>query len=292
MPGQRFAFGSFVFDADAGTLFRRGVPVPLGYRASRLLAVFLNRPGEVLSKTGLIDTAWEGAAVEEGNLSVQIASLRKHLGQSDAGGEWIATVPRVGYRFVGSVDRQSEGVHRNIDASSKAEYASGPAIAVLPFANLSDDPAQDYFADGMVEDIITGLARIKGLFGDRAQFELPLQGQGRGRAPSRTRSRRPLRSGGRRPQGRRPAEDYRPAHRCGQWRHIWVERYDRAIADIFAVQDEITQSVVAAIEPQLYAAENLRTQTKQPEISTPGNTSCARCRMSGPGLRRRTTRRL
>ena len=100
MPGRRFAFGPFVLDPEAGALSRNGAPIPIPYRASLLLTAFLNRPGEVLTKSDLIETAWQGAAVEEGNLAVQIAALRKLLGQSPEGGEWIATVPRVGYRFV------------------------------------------------------------------------------------------------------------------------------------------------------------------------------------------------
>src|SRR5437016_12121812 len=104
MTGRRFAFGSFVLNSETGTLLRQGVPVALGYRAFLLLTAFLNRPGEVLTKSDLIDAAWQGAAVEETNLSVQIASLRKHLGGPPGGGDWIAPVPRVGYGFVGSVE--------------------------------------------------------------------------------------------------------------------------------------------------------------------------------------------
>ena len=105
MPGRSFAFGHFVLNPEAGTLLHKGVPVPVPYRASLLLTAFLNRPGEVLTKSDLIETAWQGAAVEEGNLAVQIAALRKLLGQSPEGGEWITTVPRVGYRF--AVRRES-----------------------------------------------------------------------------------------------------------------------------------------------------------------------------------------
>ncbi len=85
MRARRFAFGPFVLDAEAGALLRKGEPVPLGYRAMLLLTAFLDRPGEVLTKSDLIDAAWQGAAVEEGNLSVQIAALRKLLGQSPGG---------------------------------------------------------------------------------------------------------------------------------------------------------------------------------------------------------------
>ena len=130
MPSRSFAFGAFVLDPEAGTILRRGEPVPLGYRAFLLLTAFLNRPGEVLTKGDLIDAAWQGAAVEETNLSVQIASLRKHLGQSPVGGEWIATVHRVGYRFIGPVDRGAAGVRAETGGSSTKEPGSGPSVGL------------------------------------------------------------------------------------------------------------------------------------------------------------------
>src|ERR1700675_4366486 len=85
MPDRRFAFGPFVLDAEAGTLLRKGAPVPVPYRAFLLLAAFLDRPGEVLTKSDLIDAAWQGAAVEEGNLSVQVAALRSPHRQTKPG---------------------------------------------------------------------------------------------------------------------------------------------------------------------------------------------------------------
>src|SRR6516225_6552592 len=98
---ERFAFGPFVLDPEAGTLVRQGVPVPVGYRGLRLLSAMVKRQGEAVTKSDLMDAAWPGTAVEEANLTVQIASLRKLLGRSAEGTEWIATVPRVGYRFAG-----------------------------------------------------------------------------------------------------------------------------------------------------------------------------------------------
>ena len=161
MPGRRLAFGPFVLNAEAGTLLRGGEPVPVGYRGFLLLSAFVDRPGKVLTKSDLIDAAWQGAVVEETNLSVQIASLRKHLGQAPGGGDWIATIPRVGYRFVGVVDYLPDGPDRNTGPSTTREPQTGPSIAVLPFVNLSDDRDQEYFADGMVEEIITALSRLR-----------------------------------------------------------------------------------------------------------------------------------
>src|SRR4051794_24646316 len=104
MLRQRFTFGPFLLNPGSGTLLRDGEPLAVGGRGVLLLEALLKRPGEVLTKADLMDAAWPGTAVEESNLSVQIASLRKLLGSCPGGGDWIATIPRIGYRFVGELE--------------------------------------------------------------------------------------------------------------------------------------------------------------------------------------------
>jgi DNA-binding winged helix-turn-helix (wHTH) protein len=128
---KRLAFGPFVLDAARGTPTCDSRPVPIHHKGLRLLNVLLGAPGEVIDKRALMDAAWPGTAVEESNLSVQIAALRKLLGAAHDGSEWIATVPRAGYRFTGAVSRGDE--------RSAEDSEQRPLIAVLPFGNVSEE---------------------------------------------------------------------------------------------------------------------------------------------------------
>src|SRR5215468_8082009 len=102
------AFGPFRLDAEAEILFRGSEPLPVGKRAVALLRILIERAGAPVSKDALIDAAWSGLAVEESNLTVQIAALRRALGEVPGGAGWIATLPRRGYRFVGPGVTKSE----------------------------------------------------------------------------------------------------------------------------------------------------------------------------------------
>src|SRR3569832_1217761 len=95
-----FAFGPFVLDRRRGSLLRAGRPIAISSKGFRLLEALLGSPGRKLANDELMQAAWGDTAVEESNLSVQIAALRKQLGPTAEGGDWITTVPRVGYRFV------------------------------------------------------------------------------------------------------------------------------------------------------------------------------------------------
>jgi DNA-binding winged helix-turn-helix (wHTH) protein len=163
--GDLYQFGPFRLDPKAGILFHGTEPTMLGQRAVALLRLLLQNAGAPVSKDALIEAGWGGLAIADNNLTVQIAALRRVLADAADAESWIETLPRRGYRYVGPA------VAANIpDASAAARAASAPilpekpSVAVLPFANLSGDPQQEYFAEGMVDDIITGLARIKWLF--------------------------------------------------------------------------------------------------------------------------------
>ncbi|MEH2542838.1 MULTISPECIES: winged helix-turn-helix domain-containing protein [unclassified Bradyrhizobium] len=121
------------------------------------MRAFLESPGRILDKASLMDVAWPGVAVEESNLSVQIAALRKLLGTAHDGSEWITTVPRVGYRFAGPVASRAQSATPQ-RAESNAQ--SRPIIAVLPF-DIIGEVDKEYLADGLTEDIITALSRFR-----------------------------------------------------------------------------------------------------------------------------------
>lgn len=246
MQGSRFAFGPFMLDPGAGTLLRNDAPVAVGYRGLRLLAALVERSGEVLGKAALMDAAWPGTAVEEGNLTVQIAQLRKLLGPSD-GREWIATVPRVGYRFTGAVRQLGGAKRRPLPPPGK------PSIAVLPFANISNDLEQESFADGLTEDLITDLSRISGLFVVARHSAFAYKGKAMDvREIAEDLGVRYLLEGStRRAAGRVRVNVHLADAVSGD--QLWAERFDRGLEDIFAVQDEITAKIVEALLGRLCA---------------------------------------
>jgi TolB-like protein len=258
MQGSRFAFGPFVLDPDAGTLLRNDDPVAIGYRALKLLVAFAGRPGEVLSKAELMDAAWPGTAVEEGNLTVQIAQLRKLLGSAADGGEWISTVPRVGYRFTGAVEQRDGAKRKSLPLPGK------PSIAVLPFVTLSNDPGEESFADGLTEDLITDLSRISGLFVIARNSAFAYKGKAmdvRGIAQDLG-VRYLLEGSARRAAGRVRINAQLVDAVSGD--HLWAERFDRGLEDIFAVQDEVTAKIVEALSGRLSAAPP-RNRPRNPE---------------------------
>jgi TolB-like protein len=258
MPGRCFAFGPFVLNPEVGTLLHKGVPVLIPYRAFRLLTAFLNRPGEVLTKSDLIDAVWEGAVVEENNLAVQVAALRKLLGQSPEGGQWITTVPRVGYRFTRTSDSGLPGRVDTSDAYNGDEvaFAQRPSIAVMPFANVGGEKEQEYFADGITEDIITALGRFRWFSVIARNSSLLYKDTSLDpKQVARELGVQYLLEG----SVRKAAQAVRISARlvdATTGTQIWAERYDLEVTEVFAIQDEIAERVVGEIEPELLKTES------------------------------------
>ncbi len=154
---------------------------------------------------------------------------------------------------------------RHCDSGPSLPLPDKPSIAVLPFQNLSGDPEQEYFADGMVEEITTALSKVRWFFVIARNSSFTYKGRAVDvRQVARELDVRYVLEGSVRKAGNRIRISAQLIN-TETGSHVWAERYDGDLADIFAVQDEITERVVAAIEPQLYAAEHVRSQRERPE---------------------------
>ena len=264
MTHRSICFGPFILKPETGTLLRDGLPVTVGYRAFLLLKAMLARPGEIFTKAELFEAGWPGAVVEETNLSVQIATLRKALGAPSGDAEWITTIPRVGYRFQAEV-AVLEAVPPTARRDTNPGGGPRPSIAVLPFSNLSPDPQHEYLADGIVEDIIAGLSRLRWLAVVARNSSFAYKGKTVDiRTIAAELGVRYLLEGGVRPGDNRLRVTSRLVDGA-TGSQVWAEQFDGAASDVFAVQDKIAKGVVASIEPQLYAAEETLTQHRPPE---------------------------
>jgi TolB-like protein/DNA-binding SARP family transcriptional activator len=256
-------FGPFRLDADAGILFHGAEPTPLGQRAVVLLALLVRRAGAPVSKEALIEAAWPTQTIEDSNLTVQIAAARRTLEDLTGDPRWIETLPRRGYRYVGPAVHQDRAA-----AGSEAPALTmpdRPSVAVLPFANLSGDAEQDYFADGMVDDIITGLSRINWLFVIARNSTFIYKGRAVDvKQVGRELGVRYVLEGSVRKTGARLRITGQLID-ASTGMHVWAERYDRRSEDIFALQDEIALSVVGAIAPSVRRAEIDRIKRKRPD---------------------------
>ena len=159
MPPDEVAFGPFRLDLARRQLSRDGAPVQLGGRALDLLASLAAAKGAVVTKDQLIAEIWPGAVVDENNIQVHISALRKALDEGGGGQRYVRTVQGQGYRLVGIDAAEPLGTTGNLGESPS--IPERPSIAILPFANLGNDPEQEYFADGVVEDITVAVSRIE-----------------------------------------------------------------------------------------------------------------------------------
>jgi TolB-like protein len=259
--------GELRLDVGRRRLFREGVPVELKNKALDILCVLAAAQGQIVSKDEIMAKVWPGLVVEESNIQVHISAIRKALGEDLSRPRHLFTAPGRGYRLVGlDISAVKEAVSAASEAMAEvAKEADRPSIAVLPFQNLSSDPEQEYFADGMVEDIITGLSRIKWLRVIARNSSFTFKGKTVDvRRVGSDLGVRYLLQGSVRKSGDR----IRIAAQLIETEsgiQVWGERYDRQLDDIFAIQDEIAISVVGAVEPGLQKIEVERVKRKRPE---------------------------
>jgi TolB-like protein len=265
-------FGDYLLDLDRRELARGTEAIAVGPQVFDLLVYLVRNRERVVSKDDLLDAVWGGRIVSESTLASHVNAVRRAVGDSGEEQRLIRTVARKGFRFVGDVrEVQSADSFRAsrtvpLDWNETAEQVlvlpDKPSIATLPFLNLSGDPEQEYFADGVVEDIISALSRIGWLFVISRNSSFTYKG-------------RPVdvKQVGRELGVRYVLEGSvrKAAHRVRitaqlidstTGAHLWAERFESALNDIFELQDRVAESVVGAITPQLERAEIDRAKRK------------------------------
>jgi TolB-like protein/Tfp pilus assembly protein PilF len=267
---MKFIFSNQVLDTDTRELSRENMPVSLEPQVFDLVVHLMENRDRVVSKEELIAKIWHGRHVAESTLTSRINAARKAVGDSGSEQALIRTIARKGFRFVGTVQTGRHGAASAEPVATPREPEMQPAltdrpgIAVLPFINMSGDRAQEYFSDGISEDIITALSKLRWFFVIARNSSFVYKGRSvHINEIAREFGVRYVVEG----SVRRSGDQVRISAQLNDvttGSHLWAERYDRSIEDVFAVQDEITEAIVAAVEPHLYAAESYRAQHKPP----------------------------
>jgi TolB-like protein len=269
-----FVFEDYVLDQERRELTLRGQVVAIGPQVFDLLLQLVSNRDRVVSKDDLLNAVWSGRIVSESTITSHINAVRKAIGDTGEEQRLVRTVARKGYRFVGEI-RVAETGETGIDEHTPIDPNPSPAaplvlpekpsITVLPFHNLSGDPEQDYFADGMVEDIIAALSRIRWLFVIARNSSFTYKGRAVDvKGVGQELGVRYVLEGSVRKSGNK-------VRITGQLidvtsgTHIWADRFEGLLDDIFELQDQIAESVVGAIAPQLERAEIERAKRKPTE---------------------------
>jgi adenylate cyclase len=261
---KRFFIGRFEIRPDERRVVAEGADVVLGARAFDLLLCLVERRERIVSKDELLERVWHGLVVEENNITVQVSALRKLLGA-----QAVVNVSGRGYKL-GVVVRDEAPPDLPAPAMPVAPLHDAPvptlpdqpSLAVLPFENLSGDPQQEYFADGVVDDIITALTRVRAFFVIARSSSFTYKGRAVDvKQVGRELGVRYVLEG----SVRRVGTHVRIVGQlvdAESGRHIWADRFDADVQDIFDLQDRLTESVVGAIEPSLRRAEIERARAK------------------------------
>ena len=265
---MQFLLADHTLDTDRRELRRGSEPVAVEPQVFDLLIYLVQNRDRVVTKDDLIASIWDGRIVSESTLTSRINAARKAIGDSGQHQKLIRTIARRGFRFVGTVRMPLNGdepAHPIGPPPGEPREQSRPAlppsdrpaIAVLPFINMSGDPEQEYFSDGITEDIITALSKLRWFFVIARNSSFIYKGK----AVHMKQVAEELGVGyvveGSVRKNRDRVRITVQLNDAATGSHIWAERYDRGLADVFAVQDEITEAIVAAIEPQLYATGKL-----------------------------------
>ncbi len=251
---MRYLFEDYTFDADRRELFRGTRVVLVEPQVFDLLLYLIRNREHVVSKADLLASVWQGRIVSKSALSTRINAVRAALGDSGEEQRLIKTLPRRGLRFVAAV-REECGAPEIGPIDLPLGISDKPSIAVLPFTNLSGDPEQDYFADGIVEDITTALSRNRAFFviARNSSFTYKNKPVDTKRVAHELGVRYLLEGSVRKSGGRVRVTGQ--LIEAGSGHHLWADRFDGEMADIFELQDQIVTRVMGAVAPQLEKAE-------------------------------------
>jgi TolB-like protein/Tfp pilus assembly protein PilF len=270
--GVLYLFEDFALDTERRELRRKADLVQVEPQVFDLLIYLIRNRERVVSRDDLVAAVWNGRIVSEAALDSRVNAARRAIRDSGQEQRLIKTLPRKGVRFVGSVREQSPAATNALapeqpaDAGDQGQSAiplpDRPSIAVLPFTNMSGDTEQEYFADGMSEEIITALSRCNWFFVIARNSSFTYKGKTVDiRQIGRELGVRYLLEGSVRRAGARLRITGQLID-ATQGVQIWADRFDGDISDVFELQDRITESVVAAIEPKLQLAEIERLKHK------------------------------
>jgi len=268
-------FGDCALDTDRRELRRGSELISVGPQVFDILVYLVENRERVVTKDDLLDAVWAKRIVSESTLTTHINAVRKAVGDSGEVQSLIRTVPRKGFRFVGDVREEKRAAGQDSarpellvgrdDATQLLALPDKPSIAVLPFQNLSGDPEQEYFADGVVEDIITALSRMRWLFVIARNSSFTYKGRAVDvKQVGRELGVRYVLEGSLRKAANRVRITGQLVD-ASTGVSLWADRFEGALEDIFNLQDQITTSVMGAIAPQLEHAEIERAKRKPTE---------------------------
>jgi TolB-like protein len=260
--GKEIVFGPFCLSPQDRTLWRDGQRIPLRTKCMDILCALIAAHGDIVTKEELMAAVWRGLIVEDNAIQVHVSMLRKALGEDVGSQRHLITVPGKGYRFIAAPAVHSVLVNFTTTPSTPTDR---PSIAVMPFQNMSGDREGDYFADGVVEEIITALTRFSSLFVIARNSSFTYKGRAVDiRQVGRELGVRYLLEGSvRKAENRIRITGLLVDAETGA--QIWANRFDSTLVEIFELQDEIASSVVAAITPKLEQVEIERAKRKPTE---------------------------
>lgn len=250
-----YLFGEFSLDTESLELQQNGKPLDVEPQVFSLLTCLIRNRDRVVTKDELIETVWGGRIITDGALNTRINAVRRAVGDDGKRQAVIKTFQRRGFRFVAEVTDSTATEKRPLTFTPISDI---PSIAVLPFKNLSNDPGQEYFADGLTEDLITGLSKLSGLLviGRNSSFFYKEKSVDPGRVGQELgvdfALQGSVRKAGNRVRINAQLIDPQSGH------HIWAERHDGTLDDVFELQDEITERIISALSVQLTHGEQDR----------------------------------